>query len=192
MKTQTSFSQSVLRVGLVTTLLLMIPLIAMQFSVEVNWNIFDFVVMGALIFSIGMSCVLAMRHATDLVYKVAIAFSLGSLFFLIWANLAVGLIGGGPNPGNLMYIGVVAIGIIGTALSRFTPGGMERTMYAMAFALVIVAIIALLTNMSQYPGSSAVEIIGVNTFFIALFAISGLLFRYVVMEQLQRTEKSEG
>jgi len=192
MKTQTNFSKSILRVALVTTLVLMVPLVAMQFTSEVNWSIGDFVAMGVLIFSTGMSFVLATRHATNLAYKIAIAFSIGSIFFLIWANLAVGLIGGGPNPGNLMYIVVVAIAITGTILSRFTPGGMERAMYAVAFAIVLVAIIALLTNMSQYPGSSAVEIIGVNTFFITLFAISGLLYRYVAMEQSQQTEESKG
>jgi hypothetical protein len=44
--------------------------------------------------------------------------------------------------------------------------------------------------MHQYPGSSVVEIIGVNTFFATLFSISGLLFRFVALQQSK--EKSEG
>src|SRR4051812_27735272 len=110
MKTQLNFSRSILIVGVVTTLLLLIPFVAMQFTAEVNWSMTDFIVMGALIFVIGMSYVLVAQYATNFAFKVAIAFSFGAIFFLIWTNLAVGLIGGGPNPGNLMYIGVVAVG----------------------------------------------------------------------------------
>jgi len=52
-----------------------------------------------------------------------------------------------------MYIGVVAVGIIGTALSRFTPAGMGRTMFAMTIALLIVAAIALLTIWHNIPAA---------------------------------------
>jgi len=192
MKNEKTFSQSIFRVALVTVLILLVPLVAMQFTTEVNWSVFDFILMGALLFSIGFSYVLATRYVANFVYKIAIAFALGSTFLLIWANLAVGLIGGGPNAGNLMYMGVVAVGIIGTILSRFTPRGIERTMYAMAFALVLVAAIALLTNMDQYPGSSVKDIIMVNGFFATLFAVAGLLFRFVALEESRQIEKSEG
>ena len=190
MKNETKFSQSVFRVALATLLLLLVPLVAMQFTDEVNWSPVDFIVMGALIFGIGFLYVLAVRFVTNMVYRIAIGFALGSTFFMIWANLAVGLIGSGPHWGNLMYMGVVAVGIIGTIFSRFTAGGMARAMYGMALALVAVAAVALLTGMHQYPGSSVTEILGVNGFFAMLFAIAGLLFRYVSLEQ--QTEKSEG
>lgn len=124
--------------------------------------------------------------------RAAIGLAIGSTLLMIWANLAVGLIGAGPNPGNLMYIGVVAVVIIGTIFSRFTPGGLERTMYATAVALALVAVIALLANMHQYPGSSVIEIIGVNGFFATPFVVSGLLFRYAGKNGHQLMEKSEG
>lgn len=190
MKKEAKFSHSVLRVALTTILILLVPLVAMQFTDEVDWSAGDFIVMGALIFGIGFLYVLAVRFVTNMVYRIAIGFALGSTFFMIWANLAVGLIGSGPHWGNMMYMGVVAVGIIGTIFSRFTADGMERAMYGMALALVIVAVIALLANMHQFPGSSITDIIGVNGFFAMLFTVSGLLFRYVALEQ--RTEKSEG
>jgi hypothetical protein len=80
-------------------------------------------------------------------------------------------------------MGVIAVGIIGTILSNFTPGGMERTMYGMSFTFVLIAAIALGANMQAYPQSSVIEIIGVNGFFALLFAVSGLLFRFVASEQ---------
>jgi hypothetical protein len=188
MKKETKFIQSVLRVALATLLLLLVPLVAMQFTDEVNWGAGDFIVMGTLLFSIGFLYVLAVRFATNMVHRIAIGFALGSTFLMIWANLAVGLIGSGPHWGNLMYMGVLAVGIIGTIFSRFTAGGMARAMYGMALALVVVAAVALLAGMHQYPSSSVTEILGVNGFFAMLFAVAGLLFRHVALEQ--QTEKA--
>jgi hypothetical protein len=192
MEKQQKFSTSILSVTLSTALVLSVPLVAQQFTDEVNWSVADFLVMGVLIFSAGLSYVLITRYVTNIVHKAAIVMALGSTFLMIWANLAVGLIGSGPNPGNLMYLGVIAVGFIGTFFSRFTPAGMERTLYAMALAVVLLAIIALATNMQQYAGSSVVEIIGVNGFFTVLFGISGLLFRYVALGKSQSIEKSAG
>jgi cell division protein FtsL len=192
MEKQQKFSRSILSVALGTALVLSVPLVAQQFTDEVNWSVADFLVMGVLIFSAGLSYVLITRYVTNIVHKAAIVMALGSTFLMIWANLAVGLIGSGPNPGNLMYLAVIAVGFIGTFFSRFTPAGMERTLYAMALAVVLLAIIALATNMQQYAGSSVAEIIGVNGFFTVLFGISGLLFRYVVLVKSQSIEKSEG
>jgi cell division protein FtsL len=189
MEKRQKFSRSILIVALGTALILLVPLVAQQFTAEVNWSVADFLVMGVLIFSTGLSYVLITRYVTNIVHKAAIVMALGSTFLMIWANLAVGLIGSGTNPGNLMYLGVIAVGFIGTFFSRFTPAGMERTLYAMALAIVLLAVIALSVNMQKYPGSSVAEIIGVNAFFTVLFGISGLLFRYVAHKQLQFFEK---
>ena len=48
-------------VAIITALLLMIPLVAMQFTDEVNWNIGDFVIMGAMLSGIGSLFVLVSR-----------------------------------------------------------------------------------------------------------------------------------
>lgn len=183
MKKQLTFSHSIAIVAIATMFLLLVPFVAMRFTNEVNWSLSDFIVMGALLFSIGFAYVLATRFVSNTMYKIAIGFALGTTLLMIWANLAVGLIGSGPNPGNLMYIGVVAVGIIGALRSRFAPAGMERIMYAMTVALVLLAIIGLVTQMHQSAGSSITEIVAVNGFFATLFAIAGLLFRYGTQKQ---------
>jgi hypothetical protein len=188
MNKQIKFFQSIPGAALVTVLILLIPFVAMQFTDEVNWSPGDFMIMGTLLFGTGVSYVLITRYMVNMVYRAAVGLALGSTLFMIWANLGVGLIGSGPNPGNLMYIGVLAIGIIGTIISRFKPGRMERAMYAMAGSVVMLAAIALLANMDEYPGSSVTEIIDVNGLFTLLFAVSGLLFRYAAFQQSQ--EKS--
>lgn len=190
MEKQVKLYPSISAVAIATALILMVPLIAMQFTSEVNWGVFDFIIMGALIFSGGVSFVLVARYAANFLHRLAVAAAIGSTLLLIWANLAVGLIGSGPNPGNLMYIGIVLVMIIGTILSRFTAKGMERTMFATSLALVLLTVIALLNGMHTYPGSSVLEIVGINGFFATLFAVAGLLFQFVAMEQAKRTEQA--
>ncbi|MEX0966883.1 MAG: hypothetical protein WD077_06570 [Bacteroidia bacterium] len=178
MKHQRKFYQSIIAVVLLTAALLTIPLIAMQFTNEVNWSFSDFIIAGILLFGTGMSYVLATRNAATIAYRAAFALGIGVTLFLVWANLAVGLIGAGPNPGNLLYIGVVLIAIIGSIISNFRAKGMEHTLYMMTFAIILISVIALVTNMHHYPGSSVNEIIGVNGFFAVLFVISGVAFRF--------------
>lgn len=181
---QRKFGQSILVVAVVTGLLLMVPLVAMQFTNDVVWSAGDFIVAGLLLFGIGVSYVVATRNAPNIIYRLAMGLGLGATLFFIWANLAVGLIGAGPNAGNLMYMAVVVVGMIGTFLSRLRPRGMELTMYAMALALAFLAAIALLTGMDEYPGSSVYEILGVSGFFVMPFVLSGLLFRHVAQESV--------
>ena len=184
MKKQRSLSRSVFSVALVTVLILSVPLVAMQFTDAVKWSVTDFIIMGILVFGTGFSYVLLTRLSPNIVHRAAVGLAIGSTFLLIWANLAVGLIGSGPNAANLMYTGIVAIVVIGTFLSRFTTKGMERVMFTAAITLVLFAVIQFLAKMHQYPGSSVGEIIGINSFFATLFAVSGLLFRYVTLKHL--------
>lgn len=188
---QRSFSQAILGVVLATILLLMVPLVAMQFTDEVNWGPGDFIVMGFLLFSAGFSYVLIVRHTSSVLQRLAVAGTIGATLLLIWANLAVGLIGSGPNPGNLMYLGVIGVIIGGTVLSNFTAKGMERTLFAAALTLVAHTAIALLTGMHKYPDSSVESIICVNGFFATLFAVPGILFRYVALKELTTSSESD-
>lgn len=82
-------------VGIVLTvaLLLLIPLIAMQFTDEVNWTLFDFVVMGVLLLGTGLMCELVMRKVNKIEHRIAICGALLVALFLIWAELAVGIFG---------------------------------------------------------------------------------------------------
>lgn len=186
MQKQTRFYPIIAGVALATAIILLIPFIAMQFTNEVAWSLTDFILAGVILFSTGLALVTLIRLSTNIVYKAGVVLAIGATFLLIWANLAVGLIGSGPNPGNLMYIGVLVVVIVSSVLSRFTPKGMELAMFASAITLVLVAAIALLANMQQYPGSSVFEIIIVNAFFVGLFTVSGLLFHYAAQHDSKK------
>lgn len=79
--------------------ILLLPLAAMQFSDEVNWNLFDFIVAGALLSIFGLAFELALRKAKDNANRIAIIGVLLVTLFLIWAELAVGIFGT-PFAGN--------------------------------------------------------------------------------------------
>ena len=73
------------------TFLLFIPLIAMQFTNEVDWTLFDFVVAGILLFGTGLIFNLVVRKIKNIKYRIAICVALLIVLLLIWAELAVGI-----------------------------------------------------------------------------------------------------
>ena len=171
-------NKNILVIALATAILLLIPLVAMQFTDEVVWTFSDFVVAGALLFGAGVTYDLITRRAGNIVYRSAVGLAVGTALFLVWANLAVGLIGSENNSVNLMYLGVLAVGIVGTILARLKPQAMSRALLATALAQMLVAVIALIAGMQHDPESSVSEILGVNVFFGAMFVFSALLFRH--------------
>ncbi len=73
--------------------LLLIPFIAMQFTNEVNWDAFDFIVMGMLLLSTALVCEFILRRVQRFGLRIiALGIALACLF-LVWAELAVGIFG---------------------------------------------------------------------------------------------------
>ncbi|MCL6260762.1 hypothetical protein M3O96_16795 [Aquiflexum sp. TKW24L] len=73
--------------------LLLIPLVAMQFTDEVDWSLFDFIVMGILLLITGMAIELVLRKFRSLQARILVCGGILFVFFLIWAELAVGIFG---------------------------------------------------------------------------------------------------
>lgn len=88
-----SLKEDILCVFVVTAGILMVPLVAMQFTSEVKWNFFDFVVIGTLLVGTGLLLVLASRKIKKANHRVAVIFGLLVALLLIWAELAVGIFG---------------------------------------------------------------------------------------------------
>lgn len=74
-------------------LLLLVPLIAMQFTNEVNWSVIDFVIMGILLLGTGLMCEFVLRKVKKASYRIAICAGILVVFLLIWIELAVGIFG---------------------------------------------------------------------------------------------------
>jgi hypothetical protein len=78
---------------LTVAIILSIPLVAMQFTSEVDWSIGDFVIMGILLTGTGLMCELVIRKVKRPENRYIIILAILALLFLIWAELAVGIFG---------------------------------------------------------------------------------------------------
>ena len=73
--------------------LLLIPLIAMQFTNEVNWTLADFIIGGVLLLGVGLAIEFVLRKIKRAEYRIAICIGALVIFALVWAELAVGIFG---------------------------------------------------------------------------------------------------
>ena len=79
--------------------ILSIPLIAMQFTKEVNWTASDFLIMGALLFTTAFAVDFVLKKVKTFKSRLILVFGILALLILIWAEMAVGIFGS-PIAGN--------------------------------------------------------------------------------------------
>ena len=95
----TTTRQRSIAIYTVAALILSIPLVAMQFTNEVNWSAFDFAVAGILLFvsAFGINVILNSVRINSMrfLYVALLVITL----ILIWAELAVGIFNS-PWAGN--------------------------------------------------------------------------------------------
>jgi hypothetical protein len=115
-------------------------------------------------------------------YRWAVGVSLTTVFLLVWVNAAVGGILG-DDPANMMYFGVLLVGLIGAIIARLEPRGMSRALLATAFATVLVPAIAWVMRTPAFTNGVA-AVFGLHALFAMLFVGSALLFRSAGANQL--------
>jgi len=71
---------------------LLLPLIGVIFF-GLDWNIFDFLIMGLLILIFSFAINLTLNHLNSSKLRLILIFIFIILFLLIWAELAVGIFG---------------------------------------------------------------------------------------------------
>ena len=180
--TAITMRKDIIRIALVTACILLVPLVAMQFTEEVVWDLADFAVAGVLLFGAGLTYELIARKAGHIAYRAAVGVAVAAALLLVWINLAVGIIGNEGNSANLMYIGVLVVGTIGALIARFQPHGMARALFATALAQTLVPVIALIIwnpQVNSWGAAGVLGVFGLNAFFVMLFVGSALLFRRV-------------
>lgn len=75
-------------------LMLLAPAVAMLFTAEVRWGAGDFLLFAAMLLVAGGLVELAVRISRHRVFVLGAVLIVGLAFLLLWAELAVGLIGG--------------------------------------------------------------------------------------------------
>jgi len=78
---------------LLIVILLLIPLIAMQFTNEIDWDITDFLIMSILMLGSGSLCEIVFRSVKSMKIRIILCIIIFFVIFLIWAELAVGIFG---------------------------------------------------------------------------------------------------
>lgn len=136
--------------------LLLIPLIAMQFTREVQWDETDFLVMGAMLAAVGGGYELTIRLSDNALYRFGAGVAVVTGFLIIWANLAVGFIGNENNPWNLLFAVVLFLMIVGAIVSGFRARGLALSLLVGAFVQVAGLIAAALLGQNVSPGPSIV------------------------------------
>ncbi|MBF89026.1 MAG: hypothetical protein CMG75_05070 [Candidatus Marinimicrobia bacterium] len=81
------------RILSIVGLLLLIPLIAMQLTDEVNWSFFNFIIMGTLLTITGLLIGIVVKKIKYYKYRKIFILIIVMMFFLIWGELGVGLFG---------------------------------------------------------------------------------------------------
>ncbi|MDP3377647.1 MAG: hypothetical protein Q8S53_04725 [Brevundimonas sp.] len=163
---QTALLRTVMWGG--ATALLLAPAVAMQFTTEVQWSLFDFALMGVLL---AIACgvgELVLRASDSLTFRLGAAVAIGTAFVLGVGNLAVGLIGSEDNPANDRVWAVLAVGVVGALIARFRPRGLSLVMLAVASGQVGLAL---------YADATAQDLpLRITVVFVAGWLIAAVLF----------------
>ena len=150
-------------------LLFSIPVVAGIVQPEgFDWSPMDYVFAAVMIFGSALVMELGLRMSGNATYRFGFAVALGTAFFTIWSNLAVGIIGNEDNPLNLMYFAALLLGIVGALAVRFRAAGLGHVTGALAVAQFAIAGIA------QFNGYFTWII---AAFFAVLWSASSMLFR---------------
>lgn len=177
--TQLMQTKNYLRWVLITAAVLVVPALAMVLNIGVpdpgsgiegiSWGPMDFAIIGVLVLGSGLLYEYASTHAGTFAHRAAVGIAVAAGLFLIWINLAVGMIGDEGNPANLMYLFVLFVALVGAAIARFEPREASVAMFATAATHVAVALIALIAGLGPTLPADA--------FFIAAWVASAVLFR---------------
>ncbi|MFC3559401.1 hypothetical protein [Pedobacter jamesrossensis] len=96
MKNQQTLSTSSQRITIILviiTIILSIPLVAMQFTNEVKWNLTDFTAAGALLIITGLAIEVVIRNVKAITLRNLLLAVILLILFLVWAEMAVGIFG---------------------------------------------------------------------------------------------------
>lgn len=116
-------------------------------------------------------------------YRAAVAVWLLGALALVWLIGAVGIITVEGDRADLMYVGVLAVGVVGAVLARFRARGMAVALTAMAVATGVAAVVAMVLGRHEDPVTSVPELLGLNAMFAVWFLASAWLFRRAALLQ---------
>lgn len=88
-----TLNKRLIGIVLAVALLLLLPLLAMQFTDDVTWTLLDFVAAGVLLLTTGLACEFVLRRVKKIEHRIIIVLAFLTVLLLIWLELAVGIFG---------------------------------------------------------------------------------------------------
>lgn len=158
--------------GIAATLILL-PLVAMQFTAEVNWTLADFIFAIVMIGTVGLVFELAVRMTSNWAWRAGAACALGAAFLLVWINGAVGMIGSEGNANNLLFGIVLLVALLGAIVARFRAQAMSLAMAAAGLTYVLLVPIVVMRT----AGPVETREIVLTLLFAGPWFLSAALFR---------------
>lgn len=156
--------------------MLLLALLGNTFVEGWNWPPRAFVLLwtvlavAALVYKL-----IATRPAAAPTHRLAAALSVLTGFVIFWMSIGPKIIGE-ENPGNLLYLLAILLGLIGVGFSRLQPARLAKVAFGMAAVLLIIPVVAVLLWPTNFDhGYARVQLL--SSFFAAMFVTSGLLFR---------------
>jgi len=123
----------------IPALLLLLPLVAMQFTTEIAWSGGDFLFAAVVFGTIGLAFEFIVGRSGNLAYRLGAAFAVFASFFIVWVNAAVGMIGAEENGYNLLFLAAIAVALAGGIPARFRAAGLARATVGAAIVQGAVA-----------------------------------------------------
>ena len=164
--------------------LLLLPFVAMQVGAAgVHWTLGDFIVFGLMLGAVGGAFELVVRASGSWAYRGGAALGLLAMFLVVWANLAVGIVGNENNPWNQLFFLALLIGIAGACVARFRARGMSAAMLVTAASLMAAYAVARLNRPEEFGAHLMVELVGTSIFAL-LFVGSAAMFRKAARNRL--------
>ena len=161
----------------IPVLLLILPAVAMQFTPEVNWSAGDFIFAAIIFGLIGAIIELAVARSSSWAYRGAVGLAVMSSFLHIWISGAVGIIGSENNPGNLLYLAVVAIAAFGSIVTLGRAGPMAWVMGVTAVAEVLAPLVAFAGVADPVSDVLRPEVFATGILFTGMWLAAAALFR---------------
>lgn len=157
---------------------LLLPLVAMPFTNEVQWTGSDFLIAGLLLFGPLGLYTWVKRSGASTAYRVGLGMALSAVVLTLWAIGAVGIT---DTAADGLYVGALALGGIGAGVARGRARGMAWAMAGTAVALLAVGSGAVATG-SIAPHNAPLEMMAATGMLALLFAGSALAFCRSVTE----------
>lgn len=139
---------------------------------------FEFTLLGAALLALVLGARTLIRFMPEnRPYRLGLILAIAATFLTFWVNGAVGIIGSENNEANMMYVAIILIALVGSALSRFQPAGMARVGMVNAIGMVVIAVLALVFDVGVTGPVWPLDVVWITAFFAGLWAGSTWFFR---------------